>query len=580
VQISNVTVKNYRSITTKTSFDVSNLTVLVGPNNEGKSNLINALALSLGIIQRWAEIDDASEVAAGVRVTGTAFKTLVSSSARVRGFPNSVSYSWDDDYPRSKQDNKEPKPTVIRIDFQLDPDETIELRNELKINTNGVLPIEISIRQNSMTLNIIKQGPGKTSYSTKSREIAEFISTRLTLVYIPAIRTGEHAVAIANQIVKNRLHSHLRDTDYAQLLDRLNDLRKQAVTTISTDLLSTVQDYVPDLKKINLHHSSIRNFEYVRSMSVLDTVETDLQQKGDGVKSLITIALLQELARDSSGAHSIFLALDEPEAHLHPTAVREIATLLKKISHEQQVLLATHNPLLVNREVLNSNVIVEKNQARVADDIASVRKALGVEIGDNLSSAEVVVLVEGKTDKSILSKVLGDMDPRVLEAIRNRRVVFKPTKGSGKMRAIVLAEQTHVSKIIAVLDNDAAGKQEVQNSLGTDCLPQEDLFTIGGTDNEIELEDLIEPEVYLSDLNELFGRNLSSEDFAKKKPKWAKKLELALKNQGFSGYCGRNEDEAKIAVSLAVENFSGQAFKEKYRRNLRSLNDLILAKLH
>lgn len=36
-------ITNYRSITTAHKIEISNLTVLVGKNNEGKSNILNAL---------------------------------------------------------------------------------------------------------------------------------------------------------------------------------------------------------------------------------------------------------------------------------------------------------------------------------------------------------------------------------------------------------------------------------------------------------------------------------------------------------------------------------------------------------
>jgi AAA15 family ATPase/GTPase len=41
------TVSNYRSITTAYKLELKGVTVLIGKNNEGKSNLINALNLAM-----------------------------------------------------------------------------------------------------------------------------------------------------------------------------------------------------------------------------------------------------------------------------------------------------------------------------------------------------------------------------------------------------------------------------------------------------------------------------------------------------------------------------------------------------
>lgn len=43
-------VKNYRSITTAHKISMNNYTVLVGKNNEGKSNILKALKLSMEVL--------------------------------------------------------------------------------------------------------------------------------------------------------------------------------------------------------------------------------------------------------------------------------------------------------------------------------------------------------------------------------------------------------------------------------------------------------------------------------------------------------------------------------------------------
>ena len=51
MKLSYVTIKNYRSITDAYKIDMSNLTVLLGKNNEGKTNIIRAVKLGMSIIQ-------------------------------------------------------------------------------------------------------------------------------------------------------------------------------------------------------------------------------------------------------------------------------------------------------------------------------------------------------------------------------------------------------------------------------------------------------------------------------------------------------------------------------------------------
>ena len=51
MKLSYVSVSNYRSITDAYKIDLSNLTVLIGKNNEGKTNIIRAIKLGMEIIK-------------------------------------------------------------------------------------------------------------------------------------------------------------------------------------------------------------------------------------------------------------------------------------------------------------------------------------------------------------------------------------------------------------------------------------------------------------------------------------------------------------------------------------------------
>ena len=83
MQLTYFTVTNYRSITTAYKIDLKNVTVLVGKNNEGKSNLIKALDLAMEILH----------------YAGVTKRRLVPPR----------SYSWIEDFPISLQNNKKLK---------------------------------------------------------------------------------------------------------------------------------------------------------------------------------------------------------------------------------------------------------------------------------------------------------------------------------------------------------------------------------------------------------------------------------------------------------------------------------------
>ena len=77
------TVNNYRSITSANKITISDITILVGKNNEGKSNLLRAINISMIALRFYQD-------SLGIR--------------RSRAL-----YDWETDYPVSLQKSKRKK---------------------------------------------------------------------------------------------------------------------------------------------------------------------------------------------------------------------------------------------------------------------------------------------------------------------------------------------------------------------------------------------------------------------------------------------------------------------------------------
>ena len=94
------------------------------------------------------------------------------------------------------------------------------------------------------------------------------------------------------------------------------------------------------------------------------------------------------------------MAVEEPEAHLHPQAIHELREVLVGLSDKNQIILTSHSPLFVNPAKIESTIVVrESRKAAPAKNIAEVREVLGVRLSDNLESARLVAVVEGEDDE-------------------------------------------------------------------------------------------------------------------------------------------------------------------------------------
>ena len=567
-----VSVQNYRSITSQTKFSLDDLTTLVGPNNEGKSNLLRAVAVGMDVIRRWSLVAD-HQVRDG-SVSGAMAASFLRPRRLLRSGRLLNGYRWSDDYPLGKQDQRGARPTVLRLRFRLDDDEVRAFTDETGIANNGDLPIEISLGRLSVSFGVLKPGRGAATHKARAREIAAFISARVTLVSVPAIRTSDQALGLVNELSRLRMRSLLKTDEYVELTTRLNELRQEAVGRIGHDLTESVQRYIPSVRSIELQTADVERTDSVDELVVNDGAITSIEHKGDGVKSLVTMALIQELAQEQARGHSVILAVDEPEAHLHPASVHELQQLFQELSKNQQVLLATHNPIFVNRESVASNILVLKNSARPAKNVTVIREALGIELHDNLASAETVVLVEGVTDEAILPVLLSEVDESFASEVSSGRMVFRSTKGAGKMRSQIQREKSTVCRILVVLDDDAEGREEARRIRDTSVLPEKNVFVLGGRRTQAEIEDLVQIDVYLQALNSTFARTFKSAHFSNRARKWSANFTAAALTLGIPS---RTDllDEAKIAVADAISAHDGEVLRKESREHVTALTQMI-----
>lgn len=575
MQVAEVAVANYRSIGPLTRFKLSELTTLIGPNNEGKSNLLRALALGLRIVDTWADLPD--EIMRKGELSGRQVSLIYDSYVPYRkGDRNrDVDYDWSKDYPLGKQTARNVRPTIIRLTFQLDEDERNAFKESTGLHNNGDLPIELRLSRTSTSIHIVKQGPGSSAYKSKTGAIAGFVSERISYVLIPAVRTMDQAMSLLNELATIRLNELARSDIYRRAIQEVNELRSQAVNGVQDDLQASIATYLPSVSTVSVETRDIRQASAINRVVIDDGSATLLDQKGDGVKSLFALALIQHLARERTSAHggNLILLVDEPEAHLHSRAVHDLQTLFTKISRVQQVVLATHNAIFVNRERVNANVLVQKNSASAAGSVKRIRETLGIEPQDNLDTAEVVVLTEGWTDARILPAGLRKISATAARDLESGRVFFKSATGAGKMRSHLLRERSNACRLVAVLDNDPTGDQEAQRMHDEGILETQSIFILrDGKRKSSEIEDLVEPSVYLSALSQKFGRTFTASHFADVRKRWAENFKSAADSLAVAGQPKENEKTAKITVAEAVERHSGQPFKQAAMPGLEALH--------
>ncbi len=520
-------VENYRSITTARKIPLSDYSLLVGANNEGKSNILHALTLAMNALAEWHR---------HVRRTsdGRVIRGGVASTMRRYGRDG---YDWETDFPISKQKRATSASTTnITLEFELDEAETQDFKDEIKSNLNSTLPLMIAFGQRAFDVSVKKPGRGQATLTKKSTRIADFVSKRIRFEYIPAIRTAQSATRVISQLVERELYKLESDPEYSGAVSKIEELQQPVFDELANTIQSTVASFLPSVKSVELksrRESRYRSLRRDVEIIVDDGNLTKLERKGDGVQSLVALALMRHASEQSEDDVSTVIAIEEPESHLHPRAVHELRAVIEALAEKNQVVLSSHSPLFVNPQNLKNTIVVKGSKAAAASHVSDVRDALGVRFSDNLQNARLVLLVEGADDITALREIVAARSDVLRDALVAGTVTFDNLGGASGLRQKASFYQSGACLVQCFIDDDSAGQTAVKRAMDDKVLKLRDinLCTVPHL-NEAELEDLYDKSTYSAAFKMEFGVDPAKRPMGKAKQKWSSVMERLFKEAG------------------------------------------------
>jgi putative ATP-dependent endonuclease of OLD family len=337
-------------------------------------------------------------------------------------------------------------------------------------------------------------------------------------------------------LLERELEVLSEDDEYIKAIETIKEMQMPVYKRLEKSVQEQLKKLLPSVKKVRISRSQDDMYgENFRTPQIIidDGTPTRLEEKGDGIKSLAAISLMRA-SKVGSKSESLVVAIEEPESHLHPGAVRQLATVLQEMATEHQVIITTHSPLLVARNRPEANILVSKSKAVPANSIKVVRDALGVQVEDNLMSAEYVMLVEGKTDIKVLSSLFITRSPQFKSLTNSGKVVFDDLGGTGNVSYKISSLSQAITTQILIVDDDKSGrdayKQAEQAGLAEKYrfIWKRPSSTFRGT----ELEDLINVDLYWDKLESEFGVTLDKIQFSKSPESWSTRMKSAYEAGG------------------------------------------------
>jgi predicted ATPase len=538
MRLLSLTVVNFRSITKAHKLQFSDSTVLIGPNNEGKSNILRALVTALRVLERAHVFHQSGSKSKSAYVPRVYYRN---------------DYKWESDYPISQQQRHPDGRSEFTVEFILDPQEIVEFKQKIGYKLSGKLALKVELGRDSGALSVSIQGPAAKALTAKLNRIGQFIAEKIRIRYVPAVRTERAAHAVVDSLLATELQAIESDPQYIAALNQIEKIQAPVLEQLSKRLKLTMKDFLPAVKDIRVRIAKEARREALRTSEIIvdDGNPTHLRHKGDGVQSLAALALMRNPpGLVEKGIHTI-VAIEEPESHLHPSAIHSLRSVLDDIARKQQVVLTTHCPIFVDRTNIGSNILVKGGKAQSSANIQQIRDILGVRASDNLRHAKVVLLVEGEDDRLILKSILPHRSLQISKAIAQGAMVIDSLNGGANLSYKAGLVKEALCGCHAFLDNDESGREAAEKARIQGTLETADINFANclGMQNS-EIEDLIDTSVYEHMILQKYRVSLSDPTFKTNK-KWSDRMKATFQHQGKS-WNERLEAEVKLSVAEVV----------------------------
>ncbi len=187
-----------------------------------------------------------------------------------------------------------------------------------------------------------------------------------------------------------------------------------------TNIIASLNQLISDLIKSNwtqnnlefrfrISANNILRFEIYENGRVLD-----LKKHGDGFKWFFLFFLDFSEEMGSEFKNKIIL-LDEPGNYLHPGAQRLLLKQFEKLGLANQLIYTTHSPFMVNRNYPkrvifinreNSETIIKSPKINETFDDVLLSSTLGFTFTNITRWGDIIVFVEGLTDLILLENLI------------------------------------------------------------------------------------------------------------------------------------------------------------------------------
>ena len=377
--LSSIDIKAFKSINDlQTKFN-SQITVLIGANESGKTNILRSLE---------------------------SFRSDIP-------FDSSFTCQYSNNYYMGKC-----------------PEITLEFTELTKENRKNLVRIS-EFFKDAESFKIMRDGPEISDYHLifDNDEVAK-IDIKKVLNLMPKILYFSDIPLLKNMIDIDSLNSNRLDflternllkiggiEDYSLIFEDSSKGRRaiEEASRIITEQVRRVWSQEPSIE-IKLHvNGNVLYIDFSDATTVLDPPDS----RSLGFRWYLSFYVNFITQAFEGKSHEYIFLIDEPGIHLHPAGQKDLVKVLEDLAEKNQVVFTTHSPFLINRKKPDMVLLVYKdkigtkvNSQSYRDNWKPLRKEIGLTVGDLFFFNEDSLVIELPTHKAtaFLSKYHVDQD--------------------------------------------------------------------------------------------------------------------------------------------------------------------------
>lgn len=247
----------------------------------------------------------------------------------------------------------------------------------------------------------------------------------------------------------------------------------------------------------------------VRVRDKRHALSVPVDQRSNGFVWFFSFLVNFSQIRDAYPDRPLVLLLDEPGTALHGLAQQDFLRVVDERLSDHQVIYTTHQPFLVDpnrldraRPVVDDpdhGTTVSNNSYRIDNDtLFPIQAALGYEIGQTLFVAPNVLLVEGTSDLIYLQLMSRALEAEGRSAL-DRRWTITPVGGVDRMDTFVRLFSANHLNTCCLLDVSGNKKARVEKLVASGDLKAEQVVKLNEFVNAqlADIEDLFDLNFYV-----------------------------------------------------------------------------------